>query len=133
MLWSEQLSSPLISQSQKILSSRLLTTVMSMLLLPLRLWNVVNSLYSFVICRSLLIKYSSSVLPLEFVWLSCHAVDLELLSMAIRIPEHSLYCNISSIFVVLLSISSFMSRYILTARILVLLYLVLLYLSSRIA
>jgi hypothetical protein len=81
MLWSEQLSSSLISQSLKLLSSRLLKTVKCGLLLPPRLWNVVRSPSSFMMCRSLLFEYSSSVLLLEFVWLSCYTVHLEYVCM----------------------------------------------------
>ena len=82
-----------------------------MLLLPLRLWNVVRSLSSFITCRSLLVRNSSSVLPLEFVRLSCHAIHLELLSLAMTEPEPPLSNIISSTFAIFVSISSFLSRY----------------------
>ena len=70
MLLSEQLSSSHISQSWKFWSSRLLITVKSMLLLRLRLWNVVLSFSSFIICRSLIIRISSTFYLLSLIIVS---------------------------------------------------------------
>jgi len=98
MLWSEQLSPSLISQLLTFLSSRLCDNCYVHVALRLRLWIVVISLSSFMMCRSLLFKDFSSVLFVEFVWLSCYTVDLELLSMAIRVPKVLLNCSISSKF-----------------------------------
>jgi len=137
MIWSEQLSSSQIFQSMKFWSSRLLITVgsmlllplrlwnvlitvRSMLLLPLRLWNVVLSLSSFIICRSLLDRISPNVLPLDFVRLSCHTFDQ---GMAVHGDEDAWAFNELYYFINrCLSISSFMSRYILAIKILMLLY-----------
>jgi len=76
-----------------------------------------------MMCGFLFIKYFSSVLPIEFVWLSCHTVDLELLSMAICVPRRLLNFSISSTFAVFMPVSPIMARYMLAAKIPKLLYL----------
>jgi len=96
-LWSEQLSSPLISHSLTATIKLLFVMVKSMLLDPLLLWKVNCSLSSFIMWSCLFARYSSSFLLLEFVILSCQ-VDRELLSVAIKIFSPLANCNIVSIF-----------------------------------
>ena len=91
------------------------------LLLPLLFLKVVCSLSSFMLWRFLLIMYSSSIFPLFFVWLSRHVVDLELLSTAMRSPFPFVKSIISYILSSSLS-TSFLSKYTLAAKNLVLLY-----------
>jgi len=63
-------------------------------------------------------RNSSRILPLEFVWLSCHVVDLELLSMAKRTPAPVACCIITSMLVKSSYVFRFMSNYILAQIIL---------------
>jgi len=62
----------------------------------------------------LLMGNSSRILPLVFVNVSCHEVDLELLSIAMRTPAPLACCVIASIFNKSVSIRYLMSKYMLT-------------------
>jgi len=57
-----------------------------MLLLPILFAKVVFVLGSFIMCSCLLIMYSSRYFPLLSVVVSCHDVDLALLSIAMIAP-----------------------------------------------
>jgi len=69
-----------------------------MSLVPRLLLIVVKLLSSPIICNCLLIRNSSSILPLLLMSKSCHEVDLELLSITIRRPRSSSCCITASIF-----------------------------------
>jgi len=56
--------------------------------------------------------------PLEFVWVSCHDVDLDLLSIAKRTPGPFAFCIIASVLFKLSSICRFISKCILAIIIL---------------
>ena len=122
ILWSEQLSSSQISQFVKSLSSSPFTMVRSILLFSRPLWNVVQTLSSFIIYRLLLIIYSSIVFPLLLLWVSCQAADRALLSTTITYPIPLESSSIYSTFSSSLSMSPVLSKYILTAKNLVSLY-----------
>ena len=64
-----------------------LVMVNSILLDDVLLRKVDLSLSSFIKCRCLLAKYSSSFLPLEFVLKLCHVFERELLSAGIKILQ----------------------------------------------
>jgi len=95
-------------------------TVKSILLEPRLLRKVVRVLSSFIMCRCLLRRNTSRILPIALVWVSCHDLDLELLSIAKWTPARFAWCIIASILFKAPSICRFMSKYILAIIVLAL-------------
>jgi hypothetical protein len=89
----------------------LIMTVKSISLEPRLLRKVVEVLSSFNMCRCLLRRNSSRILPLALVWVSCHYVDLELLSIAKKTPTPFARCIIASIFQVAFDLSICQNTY----------------------
>jgi len=110
ILWSEQFSWSLTSHSSTAVNNWLLITVKSILMEPRLLRKVVRVLSSFIMCRCLLMRNSSRILPLVLVRVSCHDVDLELLSIAMITPAPLACCIIASILLKSSSICRFMSK-----------------------
>jgi len=115
-LRSERLSSLLTLHSLMSAITLLLAIVRSILLDPLFLKKVALSLSLFIKCKCLLARNSSSFLPREFVLLSCHVFDLELLSTTINILPTLVHHINSSILLKLISICYSKSKYMLVAK-----------------
>ena len=113
LLWSELLSSSVIHQSVILRSTLLVASVKSVLLLRIRFLKFVIVLGSFTISSILLIMYSCICFPLLFVVVSCHVVDLALLSIAMMNPSLILCFSILSTLLRSFSMVFCLSQYML--------------------